>query len=162
MKTSANGINLIKQFEGCRLKAYKPIAAEKYYTIGYGHYGPDVSANMTITQAQADAFLVAHEFIVLVTLVGKHKGELYLALACFGLETEARALCQQSLQVGGCGFEARVAVADGHAVLQQERAFVLHDRSGLGDDVYFCHCCADAHEQTGRQNSNSLFHSSSC
>ena len=59
MKTSTNGINLIKQFEGCRLKAYKPIAAEKYYTIGYGHYGPDVSANMTITQAQADAFLVA-------------------------------------------------------------------------------------------------------
>ena len=59
MKTSANGINLIKQFEGCRLKAYKPVAAEKYYTIGYGHYGSDVSANMTITQAQADAFLAS-------------------------------------------------------------------------------------------------------
>lgn len=53
------GLNLIKSFEGCRLKAYKPVAAEKYYTIGYGHYGPDVSANMTITQAQADAYLVA-------------------------------------------------------------------------------------------------------
>ena len=59
MKTSQNGINLIKQFEGCRLTAYKPVATEKYYTIGYGHYGADVSPNMKITQAQADAYLVA-------------------------------------------------------------------------------------------------------
>lgn len=59
MKTSQNGINLIKQFEGCRLTAYKPVAAEKYYTIGYGHYGADVAPGMKITQAQADAFLVS-------------------------------------------------------------------------------------------------------
>ncbi len=58
MKTSLNGINLIKKFEGCRLTAYKPVAAEKYYTIGYGHYGPDVYAGMKITQTQADMFLV--------------------------------------------------------------------------------------------------------
>lgn len=58
MKTSKKGIDLIKQFEGCRLKAYKPVAAEKYYTIGWGHYGPDVDANMTITQKQADDMLV--------------------------------------------------------------------------------------------------------
>lgn len=57
MTTSTNGINLIKQFEGCRLTAYKPVAAEQYYTIGYGHYGADVTAGMTITQAQADAYL---------------------------------------------------------------------------------------------------------
>lgn len=59
MKISSNGLGLIKQFEGCRLKAYKCVNTEKYYTIGYGHYGADVSSNMTITQAQADAFLVA-------------------------------------------------------------------------------------------------------
>ena len=59
MKTSQNGINLIKQFEGCRLSAYKPVSTEEYYTIGYGHYGADVKAGMKITQAQADAFLVA-------------------------------------------------------------------------------------------------------
>lgn len=57
MKTSTAGINLIKQFEGCRLNAYKPVAAEKYYTIGYGHYGADVSPNMVITQAQAEIML---------------------------------------------------------------------------------------------------------
>lgn len=52
------GLELIKNFEGCRLKAYKPVPTEKYWTIGWGHYGPDVKEGMTITQAQADAFLV--------------------------------------------------------------------------------------------------------
>ncbi|WP_081579713.1 glycoside hydrolase family protein [Oscillibacter ruminantium] len=56
--TGAAGLALIKQFEGCRLKAYKPFAYEKYWTIGWGHYGPDVKANQTITQAKADAMLV--------------------------------------------------------------------------------------------------------
>ena len=57
MQTSQNGIDLIKSFEGCRLIAYKPVAAEQYYTIGYGHYGPDVKKGQTITQAQAEALL---------------------------------------------------------------------------------------------------------
>ena len=59
MKVSQEGINLIKQFEGVRLVAYKAVPTEKYYTIGYGHYGSDVSANMTITESQAEAFLRA-------------------------------------------------------------------------------------------------------
>lgn len=57
MKTSQDGIDLIKKFEGCRLQAYKPVATEKYYTIGYGHYGPDVKAGQMITHAQAEAYL---------------------------------------------------------------------------------------------------------
>ena len=57
MKTSTAGINLIKKFEGCRLNAYKPVPTEKYWTIGYGHYGPDVSQGMVITQAQAEIML---------------------------------------------------------------------------------------------------------
>ena len=57
MTISDDGIALIKRFEGCRLIAYKPVAAERYYTIGYGHYGKDVYAGMHITQAQADAYL---------------------------------------------------------------------------------------------------------
>lgn len=56
MKTSENGINLIKKFEGLRLTAYKPVASEKLYTIGYGHYG--VSANTVITQEQAEQYLI--------------------------------------------------------------------------------------------------------
>ena len=58
MKISEKGIELIKQFEGCRLQAYKPVATEKYYTIGYGHYGPDVAAGAIITQYQADLYLL--------------------------------------------------------------------------------------------------------
>ena len=53
------GLALIKRFEGCRLKAYKPIPTEIYWTIGWGHYGPDVREGQTITQPEADAMLTA-------------------------------------------------------------------------------------------------------
>ena len=53
----AAGLALIKQFEGCRLTAYKPVPTEKYWTIGWGHYGPDVREGDRITQAEADAML---------------------------------------------------------------------------------------------------------
>ena len=57
MKTSDVGIQLIKRFEGLRLTAYKPVSTEKFYTIGYGHYGMDVSRETIITKAEADALL---------------------------------------------------------------------------------------------------------
>ena len=50
---SENGVKLITSFEGCRLKAYKCLTSEKYYTIGYGHYGADVTKDMEITKEQA-------------------------------------------------------------------------------------------------------------
>lgn len=52
------GLALIKNWEGCRLTAYKPVATEIYWTIGWGHYGPDVKEGQTITQAEADRLLV--------------------------------------------------------------------------------------------------------
>lgn len=58
MNISKNGVDLIKKYEGCRLTAYKPVAQEKYWTIGWGHYGEDVKQGMTITQAQADEMLL--------------------------------------------------------------------------------------------------------
>jgi GH24 family phage-related lysozyme (muramidase) len=57
-KLSNNGLALIKQFEGCRLTAYKCQSSEQYYTIGYGHYGADVTQGMAITQEQADNLLL--------------------------------------------------------------------------------------------------------
>lgn len=58
-KISAAGIALIKSFEGIRLKAYKAVDTEPYWTIGWGHYGGDVRENQVITLEQADAmFLV--------------------------------------------------------------------------------------------------------
>ena len=53
MKASGSIITYIKSKEGCELTAYKN-PGEKYYTIGYGHYGPDVKEGQTITQAEAD------------------------------------------------------------------------------------------------------------
>ncbi|MBD3917645.1 lysozyme [Paenibacillus sp. PR3] len=58
-KISKIGISLIQSFEACRLAAYKPVATEPHYTIGWGHYGPDVQAGMTITQEQADSMFIA-------------------------------------------------------------------------------------------------------
>lgn len=57
MNISKVGLDLIKEYEGLRLTAYKPVASEQYWTIGYGHYGPDVWAGQAITRAQADAYL---------------------------------------------------------------------------------------------------------
>lgn len=54
MKTSQKGIDLIKRFEGCRLKAYKCPA--NVWTIGYGHTG-NVKPNDVITQEQAEELL---------------------------------------------------------------------------------------------------------
>lgn len=54
MRTSQNGINLIKQFEGCKLKAYKCPAGR--WTIGYGHTN-GVKSGQTITQAKAEEYL---------------------------------------------------------------------------------------------------------
>lgn len=59
MKLSANGLNLIKKYEGLSLKAYKATPSEQYYTIGYGHYGSDVRSDETITKNEADTLLKA-------------------------------------------------------------------------------------------------------
>ena len=58
-KIGQAGLQLIMQYEGCRLTAYKPVSTEKYYTIGFGHYGADVKKGMKISMAQAEAYLIA-------------------------------------------------------------------------------------------------------
>lgn len=55
MKINQAGIDLIKRFEGIRLKAYRCPAG--VFTIGYGHTGPDVHEGMTITDDQAEDLL---------------------------------------------------------------------------------------------------------
>lgn len=55
MNISNKGINLIKQFEGLELKAYKDSVG--VLTIGYGSTGPHVTVGMTITESQAETLL---------------------------------------------------------------------------------------------------------
>lgn len=54
MKISETGLNLIKQFEGCHVTAYKDSVG--VLTIGYGHT-KGVKAGQKITLAQADEYL---------------------------------------------------------------------------------------------------------
>jgi lysozyme len=55
MKISAEGLSLIKKFEGCELEAYKCSAG--VWTIGYGHT-KGVEEGMTITKDQAEEMLL--------------------------------------------------------------------------------------------------------
>lgn len=55
MQTGQAGVDLIKQFEGCRLTAYKCPAG--VWTIGYGHTGSDVKEGLTITPVKAEQLL---------------------------------------------------------------------------------------------------------
>lgn len=55
MKINDEGLKLIMSFEGCKLKAYQDSVG--VWTIGWGHTG-NVKAGQTITQKQADNFLL--------------------------------------------------------------------------------------------------------
>jgi len=70
MKISEKGLSIIKQFEVCRLTAYRdPVGIP---TIGYGHT-KGVKMGQTITQAQADAYL-AQDVGAAEKAVSKYEG----------------------------------------------------------------------------------------
>lgn len=87
LQTSAEGIRLIKNYEGLRLEAYSdPVGV---LTIGYGHTGPDVYAGMVITESQAEQLLserLALEFepgvrLALTTRPAQHEFDAMVSLA---------------------------------------------------------------------------------
>ncbi len=51
----AAGMALTRSFEGLRLTAY--MDQRGVWTVGYGHTGPGVHAGLTISEAEAEAFL---------------------------------------------------------------------------------------------------------
>lgn len=55
MRTSPEGVALIKEYEGLRLKAYRCPAG--VWTIGVGHTGAGVKADSVLTEHQANAVL---------------------------------------------------------------------------------------------------------
>jgi lysozyme len=60
------GLRIIQEFEGCRLEAYECLGSlsnrEKgrppFWTVGWGHTGPDVHEGLIITKERADELLV--------------------------------------------------------------------------------------------------------
>ncbi|MEL6380460.1 MAG: glycoside hydrolase family protein [Pseudomonadota bacterium] len=60
MRTSQNGIDLIKRFEGLELESYQDIAG--IWTIGYGHTGPEVGPDQRLSTDEAEA-LLRHDLV---------------------------------------------------------------------------------------------------
>jgi len=58
MIPSDNAVQLIKQFEGCKLEAYQDVRG--IWTIGFGTTGPGIVEGLTISQNTADAMLKGH------------------------------------------------------------------------------------------------------
>ena len=53
-------VNLIKEFEGCRLTAYPdPVSGGAPWTVGWGSTGPNIGRGVVWTQQQADDDLSA-------------------------------------------------------------------------------------------------------
>ena len=118
MKISEDGIELIKKFEGCQLTAYKAVSTEKFYTIGYGHYGADVFKGMKITKAQATAYLKMdiEKFEKAVNNLGRR-----------WTQNEFDALVSFTYNCGEGNLRRLVANRDN---LQIADAFLLYNRSG--------------------------------
>lgn len=57
MKINEEGLELIKSFEGLRLKAYRDQVG--VWTIGYGHTGPEVTQGYTVTEDEANSLFEA-------------------------------------------------------------------------------------------------------
>jgi len=57
-RINAAGLALLKEFEGCRLDAYRDASPARIWTCGWGATGEDVGPGVCWTQAQADERLM--------------------------------------------------------------------------------------------------------
>lgn len=86
MKINAEGLRLLKDWEGCRLKAY--MDGGGIWTIGWGHTGSGVKEGLVWTQAECDAALERDLNNVGAAVTGATKGvnlneNQFSALVCF-------------------------------------------------------------------------------
>jgi len=105
MRISQQGIDLIKSFEGCKLKPYKDVVG--LLTVGYGHRLADAD-NRDYTQEEVDEFLRSdlerfeHGVLTYVT-VPLTQGQ-FDSLVCFsynlGLGTLQRSTLRQKILSG--------------------------------------------------------------
>lgn len=89
---------LIKQFEGCKLKAYPdPATGAAPWTIGYGATGPKIGPGTVWTQVQADSDLETR-----VTAIGAF---IDAAVKVELTDEEKAALCSFTYNVGRGNFD---------------------------------------------------------
>ena len=135
MNISSTGINLIKSFESCKLTAYKALSSEKYYTIGWGHYGSDVYDGMEITQEQADA-LFEQDIVKYVGYVNRFLSENDISVS----QNQFDALCSFTYNVGNVWYSSSYPTfqlktilcngADNYSDSQIRTAFTNWNKSG--------------------------------
>ena len=116
------GLDLIKSFEGLRLKAYRCPAGVP--TIGYGATGPDVRIGMIWTESQAHARLVAD--------VARFEQAVAKALTVPANENQFAAMVSLAFNIGTGGF-ARSSVLRRHnarVFAGAADAFLLWNKGG--------------------------------
>lgn len=102
MRVSEAGMRLIKESEGCVLKAYPdPATGGEPWTIGYGHTGSDVRPGKVIDQAEADRLLdedvdLFERGVNRLVVVDLTQGQ-FDALVCFAFNLGLGALQQSTL-----------------------------------------------------------------
>lgn len=99
MKTSKKGIALLKQFEGCKLQAYKDGGG--VWTVGFGATGPNIGPHTNWSQAQAEDDLAKKledfEWAVSGLLQVPINQNQFDALVCFSYNVGVAALARSSL-----------------------------------------------------------------
>jgi lysozyme len=106
-RTNAQGVQLLKDAESLRLRAYLCPAGK--WTIGYGDTGPDVRPGLTITEAEAEERLarrLAFEFepgvesLLAVPVTGNQFSALVSFTYNVGLEAFAESTLLRKLNAG--------------------------------------------------------------
>lgn len=133
------GLALIKNWEGCRLTAYKPVETEAYWTIGWGHYGPDVRKGQTITQEEADKLLVidCQRFadavdnpynVPLTTQLNANQRDALISFAFNCGENNLRKLCKGRTLAQICEAMSLYTLAGGKSLVGLERRRAAEQR----------------------------------
>jgi lysozyme len=122
-RTSDEGIDLIKRWEGLRTTAYDDngAAAGGTWTIGYGHTGPEVRPGQTIGEAEA-ARLLREDLREAESIVERH-------VAVPLTDGQFAALVSFVFNVG----PGRASVKDGFVTLRSGRPSTLLVRLNAGD-----------------------------
>jgi len=126
MKVNKAGIDLIKQFEGCKLKAYKDSVG--IWTVGYGLTTAagfiEVTKGTTITQEEADHYLEK--------AVDKFAGEIAPAFQTNVSENEFSACVSLAYNIGSPRFKKSSVLKHLNAGSREKAAdaFLLWNKAG--------------------------------
>jgi len=102
MRISGRGINLIKEWEKCRLVAYRD--EHGIWTCGWGSTGSDIDEHTIWTQDEADARLAA--------FCAKYSDEINRLVTVPTTQNQFDALCSLAYNIGLGHFQASTLLKD--------------------------------------------------